>query len=226
MSEDLSRFTHKEEQANAISHLAGAVLSLVAMVLMLQLSVRQGSIWHIISSSVYGTTLILLYLSSTMTHWLKHGKLKETFFTFDQIAIFFLIAGTYTPLALIALHGTTGWIIFGIEWGLAFSGSLYRILKPRKYNTGVNLLFILLYVVMGYLFVVVLSPMHQAMGLAGILWILAGGVFYTGGIFFYKKGKFTYHHLVWHLMVLAGSIAHFIGIYKYVLTIDLGIVTK
>jgi hemolysin III len=221
MKENTSRFTQKEEQANAISHFAGVILSVFALIFMLKLSIKEGTVWHVISSFVYGITLILLYLSSTFTHWLKHGKLKETFFTFDQIAIFFLIAGTYTPLAIIALHGTTGWIILGIEWSLAFSGSLYRILKPRKYNTGVNLLFILLYVIMGYLFVVVVHPLYDSMGLAGILWILSGGVFYSGGIFFYKKGKFKYHHLVWHLMVLAGSISHFIGIYFYVLPIRL-----
>jgi len=221
MNENTSRFTQKEEQANAISHLAGVILSILALIFMLKLSIKEGTVWHVISSSVYGITLILLYLSSTFTHWLKHGKLKETFFTFDQIAIFFLIAGTYTPMALIALHGTTGWIIFGLEWGLAISGSLYRILKPRKYNTGVNLLFILLYVIMGYLFVVVVYPLYHSMGLTGILWILTGGVFYSGGIFFYKKGKFKYHHLVWHLMVLAGSISHFIAIYFYVLPIHL-----
>ena len=221
MKEDIARFTYKEELANAISHFIGAFLAVAALVLMLVYSAVNGTAWHVVSTAVFGSTLIVLYLSSSFTHWLKPGRLKETFFTIDQIAIFFLIAGTYTPLALVALHGAFGWTIFGIEWGLALGGSLFRILRPGKYNAGVNLFYIILYATMGWLFVFAITPMLKTMSLMGIMWILIGGAFYTIGILFYTKGKFRYHHLVWHLMVLAGSVSHFIAIFFYVIPISL-----
>ena len=221
MNEETSRFTYKEEQANAISHLIGAFLSMVALVLMVVYSAINGTAWHVVSTAIFGSTLIALYLSSTFTHWLKPGRLKETFFTFDQIAIFFLIAGTYTPMALVALHGAFGWTIFGIEWGLALAGSLYRILKPGKYSAGVNIFYIALYASMGWLFVIAIAPLIKTMQPMGVIWILIGGAFYTIGIFFYKKAKFKYHHLVWHLMVLGGSVSHFIAIFFYVIPISL-----
>lgn len=218
---ETARFTYREEVANAISHLVGAFLSVAALTLMIVFSAKNGSAWHVVSTAVFGSTLIVLYLSSTFTHWLKPGRIKETFFTIDQIAIFFLIAGTYTPLALVAMHGTFGWIVFGIEWGLALTGSLIRISRPREYNSGVNLFYIILYAVMGWLFVFAIVPIIKSIPLMGVIWILIGGLFYTIGIFFYKKATFKYHHLVWHLMVLAGSISHFIAIFFYVIPISL-----
>ncbi len=221
MNEETSRFSYKEEQANAISHFIGAFLSVAALVLMVVYSAINGTAWHVVSTAIFGSTLITLYLSSTFTHWLKPGRLKETFFTLDQVAIFFLIAGTYTPMALVALHGVSGWIIFGIEWGLALAGSLTRILRPGKYNAGVNLFYISLYVIMGWLFVFAIIPLIKTMQPMGIIWILIGGAFYSLGILFYKKARFRYHHLVWHLMVLGGSISHFFAIYFFVLPIRL-----
>lgn len=218
---ETARFTYREEVANAISHLVGAFLSVAALTLMIVFSAKNGTAWHVVSTAVFGSTLIILYLSSTFTHWLKPGRIKETFFTVDQIAIFFLIAGTYTPLALVAMHGTVGWIVFGIEWGLALTGSLIRILRPREYNSGVNLFYIILYAAMGWLFVFAIVPILKSIPLMGIIWILIGGLFYTIGIFFYKKATFKYHHLVWHLMVLGGSISHFIAIFFYVIPISL-----
>jgi hemolysin III len=218
---ETARFTYKEELANAISHLIGAFLSIAALILMLVFSVRNGTGWHVVSTAIFGSTLIFLYFSSAFTHWLKPGRMKETFFTIDQIAIFFLIAGTYTPLALIALHGPVGWIVFGVEWSLALVGSMIRIMRPREYNSGVNLFYIILYALMGWLFVFALVPVIKSIPLMGIIWILIGGLFYTLGIFFYRKANFKYHHLVWHLMVLAGSISHFIAIFFFVIPINL-----
>jgi len=221
MSVSVARFTYKEEMANAVSHLIGVFLSIAALVLMIVFSAIKGTSWHIVSTAIFGTTLILLYLSSTLTHWLKPGKFKEAFFAIDQIAIFFLIAGTYTPLALVALHGTIGWIVIGIEWGLALIGSLIRILRPREYNAGVNMFYIVLYATMGWMFAFVIIPIFNSIPFMGVLWIFIGGLFYTFGIFFYKKATFRYHHLVWHLMVLAGSTSHFIAIFFYVIPISL-----
>ena len=212
-----SRYTKKEELASALSHLTGTLLGLVAMVLMIVKSVQLGTAWHITSSAIFGATIVILYFSSTMTHWLNPGKWKEVFFTLDQIAIFLLIAGTYTPLTLVALHGPFGWVIFGLEWGLALTGIIIKLSKPTKFNKGVNLFYILLYASMGWMILIAIVPTFKVIPLMGVLWILIGGLCYTIGIFFYRKARFRYHHLVWHLLVLAGTISHFFAIYHYVL---------
>ncbi len=215
-----SRYTKSEEQANAISHLTGFLLAIVALVLMLIKSIQLGTAWHIVSSAIFGASMIILYFSSTMTHWLTPGKAKEFFFTLDQIAIFLLIAGTYTPLTLVALHGPFGWVLFGLEWGLAAIGITIKLSKPSKFNKGVNLFYILLYAVMGWMMLIAIVPILRDVPLMGVLWILIGGLCYTIGIFFYRKARFNQHHLVWHLFVLAGTASHFIGVYYYILPIS------
>ncbi len=212
-----SRYTKKEELASAISHLTGTLLGLVAMVLMIVKSAQLGTGWHITSSAIFGVSIVILYFSSTMTHWLNPGKWKEVFFTLDQIAIFLLIAGTYTPLTLVALHGPFGWVIFGLEWGLALTGIIIKLSKPTQFNKGVNLFYILLYASMGWMILIAIVPIFKVVPFMGVLWILIGGLCYTIGIFFYRKARFKYHHLVWHLLVLAGTISHFFAIYHYVL---------
>ncbi len=215
-----SRYTKNEEQANAISHLTGTLLATVGLVLLLVKSVQLETGWHIVSSAVFGASMIILYFSSTMTHWLNPGKAKEVFFTLDQIAIFLLIAGTYTPLTLIALHGPLGWVLFGLEWGLAAIGIIIKLAKPTQFNKGVNLFYILLYAVMGWMLLIAIVPLFKNVPLMGVMWILIGGLCYTIGIFFYRKAKFKYHHLVWHLLVIAGTVAHFIGIFFYILPLS------
>jgi len=211
------KFTRGEELANALSHLAGALLGVAALVLMVAYSARVGTVWHIVSTAVFGATLVILYLSSMFTHWLPAGRTKEFFFTVDQIAIFLLIAGTYTPLALITLHGPFGWVIFGIEWGLAVIGIVLKLLKPVKYNTGVGLFNIILYASMGWLVLIALVPLIRKLPFMGWIWILIGGLFYSAGIYFFRVARFRYAHLVWHLMVLAGSISHFIAVFFYII---------
>ncbi len=212
-----SRYTKDEELANAFSHLIGTLLALLGLVFLLIRAVQLGSGWHVVSSAVFGASMIILYFSSTMTHWLNPGKAKEFFFTLDQIAIFFLIAGTYTPLTLVALHGPIGWIIFGLEWGLAAIGIVVKLARPTKFNSGVNLFYILLYASMGWMFLIAIVPAFKSIDVMGVVWILIGGLCYTVGIFFYRKGRFKYHHLVWHLLVIAGTVSHFISIYYYIL---------
>jgi len=213
----VKRFNDREDLANAISHLFGTLLSVAALVLMVVFSALRGNAWHIVSSSVFGTTLILLYLSSTIAHWLPAGSFKERFFVFDQAAIFILIAGTYTPLALVALRGPLGWIVFAIEWGLAFFGIVRLIIRTHRFEDGVALADILIYVIMGWLIAAISGPVLRSVELTGYLWILAGGMFYTLGIIFFKFTKFRYHHLVWHLMVIGGSASHFIAIFFYII---------
>jgi len=214
------RFTKGEELANAISHLVGAVLGLVGLILMIVYSVQDGSGWHLAASIVYGSALVVLYLSSMFNHWLPDGKAKEFFFNFDQIAIYILIAGTYTPLALIALNGTLGWVIFGVEWGFALIGILIKIFKPTRFNQGVSLFFIIAYIVMGSIIFFATRQVIDAVSLSGFLWVIIGGVFYIGGTIFYKIKTIKFIHLAWHLCVIAGSAAHFVGIYFYVLPLS------
>ncbi len=212
-----SRYSQNEELANALSHLAGTLLAIAATVLMIVKAARVGNGWHIVSTAVFGATMIILFFSSTMTHWLRQGKAKDVFFTLDQIAIFTLIAGTYTPFTLVALHGPIGWVIFGLEWGLALAGITVKLVKPTQFNQGVNLFYILLYAAMGWMVLIVIVPIFKSLPLMGVLWILIGGLCYTIGIYFYRKARFHHHHLVWHLLVIAGAASHFLGIYYYVL---------
>jgi hemolysin III len=220
MTEPESRYSKNEELANALSHLAGAVLSVAALVMLVGKAVRIGNAWHIVSMAVFGATMILLFLSSTMTHWLRQGKAKDFFFTLDQIAIFTLIAGTYTPITLIVLHGPPGWVIFGLEWGLALAGITIKLARPTRFNQGVNLFYVLLYAAMGWMVLAVIVPIYKALPFTGILWIMAGAFSYTIGIFFYKVARFKYSHLVWHLLVLAGAASFFFVIYQDVLPLS------
>ena len=221
MTSGRREFTKGEELANAISHLTGTVLALAGLVLMLVFSAIKGNAWHIVSTAVFGTSMVILYLSSTFTHWLKPGKAKNFFFILDQIAIFLLIAGTYTPVALVALKGVYGWIMFGIEWGMAMAGIIYRISRPNRYESGVGLLSVILYALMGWLFLFFILNVLKMMSIGGIIWIFIGGAFYTLGILFFLIKRLKYHHLIWHLFVIAGSISHFIAVFFYVIPIKI-----
>jgi hemolysin III len=212
-----NRFTASEDLANALSHLAGTLFSTAALVLMVVFSALRGNAWHIVSSAVFGTSMIFLYLSSTITHWLRAGDAKERFFIFDRSAIFVLIAGTYTPLALIVLHGPMGWLVFGIEWGLAIIGIARLLMKSNRFENGVSFVDILIYVLMGWLVIFFSGPVMKSAPFMCYLWIIIGGLFYTVGIIFFRVVKFRYHHLLWHLMVIGGSVSHFIAIFFYVI---------
>jgi hemolysin III len=211
------KFSRGEELANAISHLSGALLSVAALVLMVHYSVINGNGWHVVSTAIFGSSMIVLYLSSTMTHILPMGKAKDLFFNFDRIAIYLLIAGTYTPLALLALNGPLGWIIFGIEWGLALVGISMILIRPGNFITGVSTFYVISYALMGWLFLIAIVPVVKILPLMGTLWILIGGACYTIGILFFKVVKFPYHHLLWHMLVLAGSISHFFAVFFYMI---------
>jgi hemolysin III len=145
------------------------------------------------------------------------GKAKDLFFNIDRIAIYILIAGTYTPIALLILHGTMGWVIFGIEWGLAIVGTVMILSRPGDYKTGVNTFYVVSYAVMGWLILIAIVPVMNTLPLMGTLWILIGGVCYSLGILFFKVIKFPYHHLVWHMLVLAGTISHFFAVFFYMI---------
>lgn len=211
------RFSNKEDLANALSHFAGAILSVAALVLMVVYSALQGNVWHLISSTVFGFSMVFLYTSSSIAHWLPAGKRKDVFFTLDQIAIFILIAGTYTPLSLVALRGVLGWIIFGIEWSLAIIGIIRLLTRKNTFESGVGILDILIYIGMGWLVITVSGAVLKTIPQIGFIWIIIGGLFYSLGIIFFKIAKFRFHHLIWHLMVIGGTASHFIAIFFYIL---------
>lgn len=203
---------YKGERFNSISHLIGAVAALAGLVILVVIAASQGDLWKIISFSIYGTTLLLLYIISTLYHSLQ-GKAKEIFRQLDYHAIYLLIAGTYTPFTLVTLRGVWGWSIFSVIWVLAILGIVLESL-PQK---GQRVLPIIIYIIMGWLILIALNPLLQALPLAGFAWLLLGGIFYTIGIVFYVLDERVRHfHGIWHLFVLAGSIAHYFTVLFYV----------
>lgn len=203
---------YKGERFNSISHLIGAIGAVVGTLVLLVLTYRQGDVWKIVSVSVYGASLIALYTFSVMYHS-THGRAKVIFRKLDHLAIYLLIAGTYTPFTLVTLRGAWGWSIFGIVWGMAILGIVIDSL-PRK---GRRILPIIIYLVMGWLAVMAAGPLMQALPLAGIIGLVAGGLFYTFGVIFYVLDQVRHFHGIWHLFVLAGSVSHYFTILYYVI---------
>lgn len=214
--ERTSRFTQSEETANALSHMIGTLLSVYGLILLLTYSIRSGNTMNIVGASVFGSSMLALYLFSALTHSLPTGRAKDIFHNLDQIAIYILIAGTYTPFALM-LKGDWGLFILAIEWGLAVSGIMLKLLMPGIYERGVNILIIASYVIMGWLVVLFTGPMLRRFPPECLTLILLGGGLYTLGIFFFKMKNLKYSHLIWHLMVMAGSAVHWWAVMNYVL---------
>ncbi|GAF66876.1 PAQR family membrane homeostasis protein TrhA [Alkalihalobacillus trypoxylicola] len=206
-------FSKSEEIANAITHGIGAVLSVAALVLLIIYSSLYGSAWHIVSFSIYGVTMLLLYLSSTLLHSLPRGKGKDVFEILDHAAIYLFIAGTYTPITLVIVQGTLGWALFGIVWGLAIAGIIFKVFFVKKF-LFVSTFF---YIVMGWMVVFAFQPILSYLPFPGIVLLVSGGLCYTIGTIFYLWRGFKYHHAIWHLFVLAGSVTHFFAILLYVL---------
>ncbi|MBI9069545.1 MAG: hemolysin III family protein [Salinivirgaceae bacterium] len=218
MTESLDkRFSKKEEFANALSHGLGTILAIAGLIFLINTAVTRGNIWHIISFSTFGATLVLLYLSSTLNHSLPKGKAKDFFHNFDQIAIFLLIAGTYTPIALVALKNDWGWHMFGLQWGFALAGIVAKLFLPNKFEKGVNIFFIISYIVMGWMVLFFLFPIYRHLPKTGILLIFLGGFSYTFGTLFFKLEKLPFSHLIWHLFVIGGSALHWVAIVKYII---------
>lgn len=211
------RFTKNEELANAISHGVGLFMAIAATAVIVIFAALRDNTWLIVSTSVFGATLILLYFSSTMNHSLRHGKAKDFFHNFDQIAIYLLIAGTYTPLSLSIIRYDWGWVMFGIEWGLAISGLMVKAFIPNKFERGVNVFVIISYVIMGWLLLFFIIPIMKNLSTLSLILIFTGGLFYSLGIIFFKMEKLKYAHLIWHLMVIGGSVCHWMAIFLLVL---------
>ena len=203
-----------EEIANSVTHGIGAALSLAALVLLIVFSSLYGDAWRIVSFSIYGTTLFFLYLASTLYHSFTNPRVKRFFRILDHSSIYLLIAGTYTPVALVSLRGPWGWTIFGLIWAMAIGGIIAKIFLLGK----LKIFSVVLYIAMGWLIVIAIKPMLLAVPRGFIVWLVIGGVSYTVGIIFYAINKVPYFHAIWHLFVLGGSIAHFFGMLFYLTT--------
>ena len=204
-----SSFT--EEIANSISHGLGLLLAITAMPILVLAAMKAGSAHFLIGVSVFGGTMVLLYLASTLYHSLTHEAAKQLFRLFDHAAIFLLIAGTYTPFALGVLRGPWGWSLLAVVWALAFIGIALKIKKRTRHSR----ISIVLYVIMGWLAVVAVKPIVMLIPVPGILLILAGGLAYTGGLAFFAAHRIRYNHFIWHLCVIAGTTCHFFAVLWY-----------
>jgi len=203
----------KEETINALTHGLGALLSLAGLVVLVVLASLRGDAWHIVSCSIYGVTLLLLFSSSTLYHSFRNERVKHVLRIIDHAAIFLLIAGTYTPFVLVNLRGKWGWSLFGVIWGLALAGIVFQVFFVSRFRV----LQTLIYLLMGWLVVIAGKPLLSRVALPGLIWLLAGGLSYTVGALFYLWKKLPYHHAVWHLFVLAGAICHYFAVLFYVL---------
>ena len=201
------------EKFNSITHLVGSALSVAGLSVLVTLAVVQGDPWKIVSFSIFGATLVLLYGSSAVYHSVRSPRAKAILQKLDHNAIYTLIAGTYTPIALVTLRGPWGWTLFGLSWGLALLGIAQELTLGRRTRR----LSMILYVLMGWLVLIAIKPLAQAMPLAGLVWLALGGVVYSLGIYFYLNDARTRHyHGIWHLFVLGGSFCHFMCVLLYV----------
>lgn len=212
-----TKYSVGEEIIHALTHAAGVLLSIAGLTWMLYLSISAADPWRIVSSAIYGTTLIALFLASTIYHGLYASRHREIFKLLDHCAIYLLIAGTYTPFLLVAMRTSTGWWLFGAIWALATAG----IIKKLWFRYRFPKIALASYLVMGWLIVVAAPQMAAALGPNGTAWLVAGGLAYSIGAVFYAWETIPFNHAIWHLFVLAGGVCHFLGIVWHVLPVTM-----
>jgi hemolysin III len=212
-SQVINNFSIAEEIWHSITHGVGLILSIAGLAVLVAFATLHGSVLSIVSSAVYGSTLIIMYGSSTLYHAISHENIKRLFQKFDHSAIYFLIAGTYTPVTLVAMGDSWGWSIFAIEWSIALIGISLKFLYPRRFET----LSLVFYLFMGWLIIIAMDSLTTNVSNMGIWLLVLGGLSYTLGVFFYIKDHKPYYHAIWHLFVLAGSIFHYFMILLYVI---------
>jgi len=205
-------YSPREELANTITHGLGALLSLCALVFLVVFTSLDGNAYLIVSCSIFGGTLLLLYTMSTFYHWVRTPRWKTVFRALDHSSIFLLIAGTYTPFTLVSLQGGWGWTLFGLVWGLAIIGVVLETAtgqKLKKLSLG-------LYITMGWLIIIAAKPLLANVAMGGLVLLVGGGLCYTFGIVFYVWQSLAFSHAIWHLFVLGGSLFHFFAVFFYV----------
>ena len=213
MTTGRSDYSLGEEIANSITHGLGALAGIAALVLLVIPSAQMGDAWRVVTFSIYGASMITLYLASTLYHSIAVARARPWLERIDHAAIYIFIAGTYTPIALLVLGGWVGWTLFGVVWGIALAGIVLKFLFFDRFR----LLFLAGYVAMGWAVIAVLPQLWHALPAAALAWLVGGGVAYTIGVVFYQWTSLRYGHAIWHLFVIAGSVCHFLLLYLYVL---------
>lgn len=206
-------FTRKEEIANSVLHGIGFLIGIPAIIILIIAAVKHGTVWHIISFSIYGATLLFLYLASSLFHASRNKKIKDKLEILDHSAVFLLIAGTTTPFALIVVQGALGWVIFGLEWFFTVVGIIFKPYFVKK----MVILNTVIYIAMGWLIAIAIVKVFTTLPFYSIFLLVLGGVIYTAGTVFYIWRKVLYHHAIWHFFVLAGSVCHYFCILNYLL---------
>ena len=201
-------FSKEEEISNSITHGIGVILSIAALVILIVFASLYGNVWHVVSFTLFGATMLLLYTSSTLLHALKPGQAKDFFEIMDHSSIYFFIAGSYTPFLLVAVQNSTGWTLFAIVWGLAIGGTIFKSFFVKKFLFTSTLL----YVVMGWLIVFVWNDLVADIHPTSLILLIIGGLLYTVGAIFYIWKLFKHHHAVWHVFVLSATVCHFFAV--------------
>lgn len=201
----------EDEIANAVTHGLGLVLSIVGLCVLVALAMKEGTVWHVVGCSIYGGSLVALYLASTVYHCVWHERSKAVLRVIDHACIFLLIAGTYTPFTLTVLRGGWGWLLLALVWTFALGGIAYKLIRARHGlpESAVP------YIIMGWLALVAIKPIIEQVPPGGLVWLLAGGLAYTAGTIFYNLDGRRFYHAIWHLFVLAGSAFHFCAVLFY-----------
>jgi hemolysin III len=202
-----------EELANCVTHGVGLALSVAGLVALVLLAWAYGDAWHRVSCGVYGASLVMLYLASTLYHGARRPRAKRVLQVLDHCGIYLLIAGTYTPFTLVTLRGAWGWTLFGLVWGLSLAGILFRLVFGERFRLAA----VASYVMLGWLCVIAAKPILTLVPVGALLWIAAGGLAYTTGVFFFAATRIRHHHAIWHLFVLGGSVCHYVAVVLYVL---------
>ncbi|MGQ0698060.1 MAG: PAQR family membrane homeostasis protein TrhA [Panacagrimonas sp.] len=205
-------YTFGEELAHAVTHGLGAVLSIVGLVVLVVRASLYGDTWHVVACSVFGATLVMMYSASTLYHSIPMPRARHVLRVIDHSLIYFLIAGTYTPFTLVSLHGPWGWSLFGFTWGLAVIGVGLKIFTTGRYEK----ISLAVYLMMGWCAIVAVKPLIDSVEPEGLILLAAGGITYSGGVAFYTWQRLRYHHAIWHLFVLGGSVLHWFTVYYYV----------
>jgi hemolysin III len=201
------------ELLNSLTHGFGAALAIAALVVMVVFAALEGTARHVVSVTLFGSTLVLLYMISMLYHAFRGPRVKKVFRILDHSAIYLLIAGTYTPFCLVTLRGAWGWTLFGIIWGMAALG----VTLKAVFGTRWEIISTLLYLLMGWLIVIAIVPLWRAMPAGGLVWLFLGGVFYSGGVAFYAWDRPPFCHAIWHLFVLAGSASHVTAVMGWII---------
>ncbi|MBM4135593.1 MAG: hemolysin III family protein [Nitrospira sp.] len=201
-------FKLKEEIAHSVTHGIGIVLAIAGLGILIAHTTTFGSARHIVSCSIFGTALIVLYSASTLYHGIQHPKAKKVLRIIDHSSIYLLIAGTYTPFTLVNLRGAWGWSLFGVIWGLAILGIVLQFSPLRQFSS----IRLILYIIMGWAVLVAIKPLSASVPVSALILIVAGGVTYTVGVIFFLWRRLPYHHAIWHIFVLSGSVLHYLAV--------------